>query len=232
MSLRFATWLAPRLLMVSFLVTAGCQREAPKKAVGPSPISKQNSETVSGIPFHLVPLRWEGKETRLPPTELIDKLFASLNDDATAKQLLSKLHGGAEVTFLARKLTEAELEKIAPPALPATGESLFWAITKWTPAPIDDETEKIAPGRQLHMPVYLAWTYRTRLERDLPYPIPVLVAVINDHLLRHNLGYQLKHGRVPPVLEPMPGDRRPIAEIRAELNENIQKLVSNVDPGK
>jgi len=90
--------------------------------------------------------------------------------------------------------------------------------------------DKRAPGRKLHIPVYVSWTYLARLDRSQWDTIPLFVAVVNDYLLRQELGYQLKHGLLNPFLAPMPGDQRPHAEIRKELDRNIEKLERNVKP--
>lgn len=216
---------------ILLIAAVGCGRgEIPpaKEAKGDPPPAKWRFEAVGNIPFHLVPLQENAKEPRPEPAAAVDALFAGLARDKKTRELIVRLHGGAELTWVVEKMTEdASLEKL-PKNPPQKGPALAWAITGWSPAPVPAEEEKFAPGRRLHMPVSISWTYLTRLDREQPNSVPVFVAAANDYLLRHNLGYQLKHAHLPARLEPMPGERRALAMVRAELDQTIEELAKNV----
>jgi hypothetical protein len=191
--------------------------------------SPWKTEEVTGSPFYLEPVPWEGPGPRPVAHELPPRFLSGLASDADSHRLLQRLHGGATVEFIAvLDEPDAKVRKQLFLKTPPARNAVSWAVT-WSTRLVDPDLETQFPGIRHYLGLFLSWTYLTKLDGLQPESRTILLLTCNDYLLRHQTGYQLRSGLFPPDdLSRFRFEKRTVSELRRDLDEKIEDYVKTL----
>jgi hypothetical protein len=189
------------------------------------------------FPFFLVPIEGVDLQTVPRVEKTWQDLLAGMAADPKTQQLFRKLCNGADVRLKFRVIADAreegQAQKVKPAPPPVDRPGGYLELRRRADVPAQRGGGSFANCLNVRVSgslfLYLEGNHLEKI--DVSPEIDLIVLLANDHLLRKQCGYQLRHGEVPEQGEfggfkPMKVIRGTSRSIRAELDRQISRFVA------
>jgi hypothetical protein len=195
------------------------------------------------VPFYLAPISSVDVHSVPSLEQTWEDLFAGMAADPESGKLFQKLCHGANVHLkslvVADPDEERKAQQVLPPPPPADQPSGYLELrrTATVAATRGGGTFVNCVNVQVCWSLYLYLGGHPLQSADGTPEVNLILLLVNDYLLRHEFGCQLRHGSVPEQQGPQDGSAANVipgtpTEIRAELDQQIASFTAQFKNGK